>query len=266
MSNAKATKKRQQPKPQRHRGTKSTENRLFLGGSAQPPQDPPMVAYQPWNHLTLAWISKPGDTNFGDLVNKIKAQLDPKGSGLAQSPAVQMKIHSVKVWNLTDKTIALTVYDFHDLDDSDQLCGMMDAGSTGAPRLGYQLPLSHRSTVIRNDDKTGKKKLFTTSAASSSSIMNYVRLEWRFDGPVKGPTVELDHTRQIHEDVKSQNDNFGKVIEKLTELIKAQPSLVTRFIDHAVTAAAEVAVVGADFEDLSLSIRSLKEAIEQQKQ
>lgn len=256
MSNARSTRKRS-PKQARHRGAKHPENRLFLGGSAQPPQDPPMVAYQPWNHLTLAWISAPGDTNFGDLVNHIKAQLDPKSTGLAPSPSVQMKVHSVKVWNLTDKTIALTVYDFHDTDDSDQLCGMMDAGSTGSPRLGYQLPLSHRSSVIRNDKDSGSRKLFTTSAASSSSLMNYVRLEWRFDGPVKGPTVELDHVRKIHDDVQNQNANFALVVDKLTELVKAQPSLVTRLIEDVASSAAEVAVVGADFEDLTETIRTL---------
>lgn len=257
-NNNKSKKPERARKPKRNRGVRSSETRLLLGGTIVPTQDPPIVAYQPWNSMTLAWIATPGDCNFGHLVSQMEDQLDPNKTGFSSSPRVQMKIHSVRVWNLTDKTVALTVYDYHDADDADQLCGLMDAGISGSPRVGYQLPLSHRNSVVRNDASTGKRKLFTTSAASSSQLMHYVRLEWRFDGPVKGPTVDLNFARKTANSVEYQNANFGKVVGKISELIALQPSLLERIVNGVASSAAEVAVVGGDFDDLTNAIKELK--------
>lgn len=224
------------------------------GGRCLTTQDPPVVAYQPWNQVTLAWIIHPTAVNFGDLVNQLKAQLDPNSKGFMDNVSIQMKIHSIRVWNLTGKTVALTVYDFHDSDDADQLCGMMDAGGAGLPRLGYELPLSHRTTVQKND-KNGKKLLFTVSASDKDNILSYVRLEWKFDGPVKAPNFDLDYQRRIMEAEENSRESLRVMTDQLDTLIKQQPSLLTKLIDGVVHHAAEIAPLVSD--DNAELIRSL---------
>lgn len=249
------------PKP-RNRGVRSryVTTRSMNGGKFLPVNDPPQVAYQPWNHITLAWYSKPADANFGDLVNKIINQLDPQGTGFSKDLAIQMKIHSVRVWNVTGKHIALTVYDYMDHDDKDQLCGIMDAGSnTGVPRIGYELPLSFRQHVMRNDATTGQRKLFTTSSASGDSILHYVRLEWRFDGPIKGPTIDLDWQRRSYE-TQVKNLEFNEATSKTAQqLLDAQPSTVEKVISKITHRAAEVALFAGDREVLNDIASAIKE-------
>lgn len=242
--------KDKRPNPaKRNRGTRSNfvTKKSLEGGRTIPTNDPPQLAYQPWNHITLAWYTGPKDHNFGDLVNQMITQMDPNKTGFADKLAVQMKIHSVRVWNITGKTVALTVYDFHDDDNKDQLIGLMDAGSnTGIPKLGYALPLSFRQTVMRNDSSTGKKLLFTTSAASSDTILQYVRLEWRFDGPVKGPTLDLNWERRAYEE-QIQIKEVATTTSKLTQkLLDAQPSTIERIIQGITHHAAEVAMIAED--------------------
>lgn len=251
------------PTSRRNRGTKQkfVTTRSLNGGKIITTLDPPVVTYQPWNHITLAWITAPKDINFGDLVNQIKVQIDPNNNGfLQQGLCLQMHVHSVRVWNLTGKTVALTVYDFHDSDDSDQLCGLMDAGSkVGIPRLGYELPLAHRNSVQRNDSKTGARKLYTTSAASSDSILQYVRMEWRFDGPVKGPTLDLDYAKQTFEVLKDTQVQVAHMRADTKKLVDLQPSTVERIINGITHHAAEVAMLGYEMDTLKDLTDALKE-------
>lgn len=233
----------------RNRGVKShfVTRRSLNGGKFIPVNDPPQLAYQPWNHITLAWYEKPADHNFGDLVNQIKKQMDPNNTGFSDKLAIQMKIHSVRVWNVTGKHVSLTVYDFLDIDDKDQLCGVMDAGSnTGIPRLGYELPLTFRQHVMRNDESTGKRKLFTTSAASNDTLLHYIRMEWRFDGPIKGPSLDLDWERRSFETQVKTLEYSEATSKTVQKLLDAQPSTIERIISGITHHAAEVAMLAED--------------------
>lgn len=226
-----------------------------------PSNDPPQLAYQPWNHVTLAWYSLPGDTNFGDLVNTIKTQLDPNKTGFNEEKlAVQMKIHSVRVWNVSGKHVSLTVYDYIDGDNKDQLCGLMDAGSnTGIPKLGYEMPITFRHHVIRNDAKTGKNILFTTSAASGDSILSYVRMEWRFDGPVKGPSIDLDWERKSYEAQIENLKNNQRTADTINKILESQPSLIERVISGVTHHAAEISLLADEKQALFDLTDALKE-------
>lgn len=252
--------------PPRNRGDRSRfiTKRSLNGGKFTPFNDPPQLAYQPWNHITLAWYSGPKDTNFGDLVNQLKSQIDPLKTGFNSELAVQMKIHSIRVWNITGKHVSLTVYDYLDDDNKDQLCGYMDAGSnTGIPRLGYELPLTFRHHVMRNDSVTGKRLLLTTSSAAGDSILHYVRLEWRFDGPVKGPTIDLDWERRTFELQRKTLKTNEKTAEAVQKLLDAQPSTIERIISGVTHHAAEVAMLAEDKQallDIAESLRELSVA------
>lgn len=246
----------------RNRGnkTKYVTIRSLNGGKMLTTNDPPPLTYQPWNHITLAWHSKPKDHNFGDLVNQIKSQIDPNKNGFSDKLAIQMKIHSVRVWNLTGKTISLTVYDYHDDDNVDQLCGLMDAGANpGVPRIGYELPLSFRQQVMRNDSSTGKRNLFTTAATDADTILQYVRIEWRFDGPVKGPSIDLDWERRLLEKQSKALEVAETTSSNIKKLLDSQPSTVERIISGITHHAAEVAMLAEErnlLEDVVQLLRS----------
>lgn len=263
-SNSKPGSSRKPTTQKRNRGERSkyVTKRSMHGGRMIPSNDPPQLAFQPWNHITLAWYQKPADVNFGDLVNKIKSQLDPNETGFhPEKLAIQMKIHSIRVWNISGKHIALTVYDYIDGDNDDQLCGDMDAGSnTGIPRLGYELPITFRQHVVRNDSKTGKNVLFTVSSATNDMILHYVRMEWRFDGPVKAPSIDLDWQRRSYEIQRDNLNTNVRAADAIVKILDAQPSLVQRVIDNVIHHAAEIALVADDkrvLTDLADSLRVL---------
>lgn len=248
----------------RNRGDRSkyVTKRSMKGGRMIPSNDPPQLAYQPWNHITLAWYDKPNDVNFGDLVNQIKTQIDPNNTGFHPTAlAVQMKIHSIRVWNVSGKHVGLTVYDYIDGDNHDQLCGNMDAGSnTGIPRLGYELPITFRQHVIRNDSKTGKNILFTVASAAEDMILRYVRMEWRFDGPIKAPTIDLDWQRRSFELQTSNLAENTKTNEAVSKILDSQPTLVQRVIDNVIHHAAEITLLADEKQiltDLADAIREM---------
>lgn len=262
MSRRQENKTRKRISNERHRGSRQryVTLRFLNGGKTLTTNDPPPLAYQPWNHITLAWHSIPKSHNFGDLVNQLRAQLDPNKTGFAEALAVQLKVHSIRTWNLTGKTIALTVYDYHDSDDKDQLCGLMDAGANpGVPRIGYELPLSLRQQVMRNDKATGAKLLFTTSAADADTVLQYVRMEWRFDGPIKGPAIDLNWERRILEQQTKTFTVAEETSSNIKKLLDAQPSTVERIISGITHHAAEVAMLAEDKQVLEDVVSLLKE-------
>lgn len=243
---------------ERHRGKPQhfVTTRQLRGGKLLMRSNPPDISLQPWNHLTLAWMKGPGNTNFGDLVNSIRAQVDPVGTGFAKSPAIQMKVHSIRVWNLTGKTVAMSVFDFTDKDqgNADQLMGSMDTGTpTDLPSLGYELPINLRNHVVRNDAQTGALLLFNTSSATSDRLMHYVRMEWKFDGPAKSPSFDTSVLERVYikASVSAKNSEaIRKSMEAsqqlLQKLLDAQPTLIEKVISGVTHIGAEVAPLLTD--------------------
>lgn len=263
-------------KPRRHRGrkTKYVTSQQLNGGRLFTKTNPPDISYQPWNHLTLVHMTKQTSVNFGDLVNVFKAQVDPTSKCLATTLGLQMKIHSIKVWNLTGHTVAMSVYDYIDSNNDDQLMGAMDTGTnTDLPSIGYQLPMTFRQHVMRNDKSTGSIKLYTTSAPEADTLATYIRLEWRFDGPVKAPEFDTPFMAMMRV-LNGCNANSAAITMNTTKiqrssthqefllnkLIDAQPTLVERIIDGGTHLAANVLPVVA--EDVKEQISNLVSAIE----
>lgn len=217
------------------------------------PVNPPDVALQPWVPLTLVHSGQ--DDNSGlyeyrgtDVIKEIIEQLDPtKRSFLAKGAVLQIKLHSVKAWNLGGQYVAMTVFDYLSQEASDgttkQLCGIMDAGSKGTNAcVGYELPFAHRSYVIRTDDTVQKRRLYAVSIKKGDPVLIYVRVEWKFDGPTLAPSSSVDIIQKLYRSAIRVNYQLDTANTRLQDIVDAQPSLLRTLSEKA----AEVAIVAAD--------------------
>lgn len=197
--------------------------------------NPPVVNYQPWNHITLVKFFKATESvQAQHILALLRSQADPTKRGFNQTQTgdarfvIQMKLKSIRAWNLTGKIIALSVDDFNEQEtakgERDQLCGVIDTGTaTHTPAVGYILPKNLQEKVIRTDDKQGADYLFTCQVGESDQGILYINIEYRFDGPVVLPKyfTPLDYV----------NAGFSTVAQGLDSQIMATATLSKRTSD-----------------------------------
>lgn len=260
-----SAKSTQRSRRNRSRGNTNYVTKTSLhGGKFSPPTNPPDVSYQPWWPITLVWSaasSKSSDVN--DLGNRLRKQTDPSGLGFNQKASdasdkpfrVQFRLQSVQAWNLTGRIISLSVEDFTDnnAQGRDQLCGLVDTGSpTHTPAVGYRLPASLSHHVLRNDDVSGKLNLFEVLGGSNDALVIYASVLYRFDGPIKFPTVStpiIDKINEIRDSVDDELTELNRSIQLLTttidDLVSRQPSTLSKVVDGVTRVAAFVVPLAA---------------------
>lgn len=219
---------RRRPKCKSKSKNTVTRDQVF-GGKLSPPSNPPDVAYQPWFHVTLVDVATTNVTyDVISITSILKHQLDPENRGFNQTTTgdkrfiLQMKLDSIRTWNLTGKVIALSVVDFIDTSSAqggrEQLCGYVDTGSTtSTPKVGFKYPLSHRQHVIRSDDKEGDIAICTISASTGDQLITYINLLFKFDGPVKLPTMFSSF--QVLSDIRKHTEGTTTVLENQSEVL-----------------------------------------------
>lgn len=231
------------------------------GHKINPGPNPPNITYQPWNHVTVAHGLKTSESiQVKDIPELLKAQLDPEGRGFNQTTSgdkrfiLQMKLKSVRAWNLTGNLIAMSVDDFIDTTAAkggrEQLCGLVDTGTTRhTPCVGYVFPMSHREHVLRSDDQEGEIYLVNVQLDTAATGMIYLDLSYKFDGPVKPPAltsmlggISLT-TSRLHEEVEQQRREVGVIGHVMDSL------------SHSLSQA----VVSVGVEKLALLVTSLAE-------
>lgn len=244
------------------------------GHKISPGVNPPDLTYQPWNNVILL-LPRSGKDNVAvtvrDLADRLKEQIDPTKHGFRQDKdyRVQMRVQTIRVWNLTGKMVALSVEDFLDSTKDkkgvDQLCGLVDAGSaTHTPAIGYVLPLAHRNCVLRNDDDESDHTIFLVSSGSGDQVYCYVTLLWRFDGPVKTVAFHNQMITMIKGFRADNNDKMTTTIQELQNVVKAitdnSPSLIKKGVEIAACVAPLVAEEGTD--GLVSQLKRLTQALE----
>lgn len=277
-----ATRRSRSSRQQSHESSSYVTRRQLQGGKQDVPVNPPSVTYQPWNSVTLVKTFQGNiSVQANDILQMMRDQLDPTGRGFNATTSgdsrfvVQLRIFSVRAWNLTGRVLSLSVDDFGDYlpaqGGRDQLCGIVDTGtSTHTPAVGYDLPMSHRNHVIRTDDQTGTDYLFNIQSSPNDQCIAYIRLAYRFDGPVKAPQYLLPIDKILHH-AKSTDVNIQTTTTHLIELkgmvselrniadkidSESKPSLLTKVVDGVKTTAMLVSALSAEFEDLGLSRES----------
>lgn len=209
------------------------------------------------------------------LLLLLRQQLDPTKRGFNQNTrgdgrfVVQFRLFSVQVWNLTGKTVSLSVTDFSESVSAsggrDQLCGIVDTGSqTHTPCIGYLLPASHRQQVLRTDDEQGQDILFNIQAGTSDQCMLYLRIVFRFDGPVNPPKLllPLDTINDKLEDLSDTNSKtsrkivgMDKILRRLKEISEntyaTRPSTIKKVIEGVEYTAMAVSAFAAVSDDNS---------------
>lgn len=175
----------------------------LIGQKFSPPSNPPDVNYQPWFAITLVFTAVSTlELTVKEVALRLRAQLDPTSRGMNHTSTgdlryiVQLRFQSISAWNLTAnaRLLALTVDDFHDVKSAsggrEQLCGIVDTGgSATAPKVGYRMPLSHQSLVLRNDDQQSEIVIAKMQGAQNDQILCHLHTLFRFDGPVVLPTI-----------------------------------------------------------------------------
>lgn len=270
------------------------------GGRFVPSSDPPDVTGQPWFPVTLVWLINTKDirqsiVDFKTIVLKLQSQLDPTERGFNPYPfdsvsdkplRVQFRLLRVSVWNLSGRTIGLSVAD--DLDykvsDVDQLGGWLDCGGSGTfPKLGFSWPLSHQSRVHRPSKDQSAIEVFRVVAGSSDTCLIHLSILWKFDGPVAAVRLVDDivfainqGVRNIHLESTATNVALKSMNDKLDLLIDAQPSTAQKVINGALSIASYVIPLAVaedkkkfqassrdivDFESLSISIPSRRSSL-----
>lgn len=236
------------PNPKRKgRATRNyVTQRQVRGGRFTPAANPPDVDFQPWQHITLVAVKK-GDFECKviDIQSLLRSQLDPTSHGFNQTTTgedrfmVQIHLLSVTSWNLSGRTIALSVEDFSESGSAaggrDQLCGLVDTG-TGQhiPRVGYRLPIALAQQVLRADDKQGKDVLFFVQGRAEDQIYTYISVKYKFDGPARIP--KFDFGTEIQQVV----DRMDRLNATSQQIVDAQPSTVNEIVKEGIIAASYV--------------------------
>lgn len=216
----------------RQRDTRYVTKKEMRGGEMQVPSNPPGINHQPWFQTTIVHTGASGDITIkvSDLVTQLVKQLDPHKHGFAPTndnsgagPVINLRVRSVRAWNLSGRMIALSVDDFSDaqkaVSDVDTLCGLVDTGSAAhIPAVGYELPESHKNIVLRNglDRSTDKDVvIYHVVCATSDAVVIYTSIYWKFDGPAQFSAFHDQMMATVRRIERSTN-----VIDRNLELIK----------------------------------------------
>lgn len=230
----------------RYRGQRKKGNfvtkREVSGGQINVPSNPPQVAYQPWSPIIIVHSGVSGEITITlkDLVTQLKSQVDPTKHCFKDDMIINLKIRSVRAWNLSGRIIALSVEDFSDSDqairDTDMLCGLVDTGAgSHVPAVGYELPLTHRNIVLRNgageSDKTAI--IYHIVSGADDAVVIYTSVLWKCDGPSKVSQFQnqmLNAVRSIQQSTSKMsgrtsksNSSLGKIYSVTKNILSHMP-------------------------------------------
>lgn len=244
------------------------------------PTNPPQIAYQPWYNLIVA-KQHLGTLSLTPklLVEAIRTQLDPHGHGFIPAGAfdaskvalpfrLQFRVHSVRAWNLTGRTLALAIDDFsvRNASDQEQICGLVDCGTAlHVPACGFKIPASLSNIVLRNDNDDADDTIVHVIAPSGNTCMTYVEVSWRFDGPIKVPTFATEMQKLLGSTnvIKKSTTTLQEDVSTLTGIVRNQMN--KGYIDTVINGISKVAevVAVAGAEDANVSLSRLTASIDQ---
>lgn len=238
-------KQRNSPSTPRYRGHRRNNfvtKHEMRGGKIDVSTNPPEIAYQPWMPLIVVHSGKAGDIaiTVRDLAKQIVSQVDPAKHALKpfkegehtwnnEEPTLQIRLRSIRAWNLTGRMISLSVDDFSSIDkaisDVDTLCGLVDTGSSlHVPAVGYQLPNSHQNIVLRNDSRNSGAILYHVMCAETDTCIIYTSIFYRFDGPAKFSAFQ--------DSMMALVQNLTADVRKITTSQKKLVTLTKQVADH----------------------------------
>lgn len=217
----------------RQRDTRYVTKKEMRGGEMQVPSNPPGINHQPWFQTTVVHAGVSGDITIkvSDLISQLVRQLDPHGHGFAPSsannslgPVVNIRVRSIRAWNLSGRMVALSVDDYSDtekaISDVDTLCGLVDTGSSAhIPAVGYELPESHKNIVLRNgSDKSTDRDavIYHVVSAANDAVIIYTSIYWKFDGPAKFSAFHNQMLASVRRIERSAN-NIDRTLEIMKE-------------------------------------------------
>lgn len=229
------------------------------GGKINVSTNPPQITYQPWYNLIIAKTHSGGlDFTPAKLVDAVKAQLDPHKHGFTDKDfRLQVRVHLVRCWNLSGRTIALAIDDYsvRNKSDQEQVCGLVDSGTAlHTPACGYKLSSSLSNIVLRNDADDKDDVIIHVIAPTNNACITYVDVTWRFDGPIALTGADkwfvtdmqrlVNHSASIAQATKKISPTVSEMLGMLREQLKS--GYIDTIINGITKTAEVVAVAGAD--------------------
>lgn len=154
-----------------------------------------------------------------DVFHMLLNQLDPEDRLFKKQPVgddkkeyanMDIRFHSIHVWNTTGRSLALSVWDFGSGGKENQIGGWTDAGgSTGFPALGFTWPMSQQQTVMGFDDNN--IKVATINAPSNSETLIHFKLSWKSHGNVKIALPGFNYLKTISQTTKDISSQLSDV-------------------------------------------------------
>lgn len=264
------------PKKNRHGGRSTNRqprlrpNAEYRGRKFDPGNNPPDVTLSPFNHLVLVHLAEGSafsSFKVKDLLTQLKSQVDPDSRQNLEVGFMELKIQSVRVWNLTGKMLTLRANDFvtSTTDAVVTLCTTMDVcGGADWARVAFEWPTTHKQVTLSSSRDVS---LFDVVTGANDKAIMYVTVLWRFTGQ---PVIKFsgDILVNMSRNINSIRQTSQKLVtgqeesnRHLTEIVKNQPGLVSKIIDGITHVGAYVAPLAADAELLS-RLDELKMAID----
>lgn len=192
----------------------------------------PQIEQIPFNKLTLVSMHR-GVTSVttikaSELASAIKEQLDTSGKSFPSTPQIDMKISTIRVWNLTGKSLAVTIYDFSSNTDvtsttatEEALVELIDNKSDSIPAIGYSLPLSLRNVILTNV-VSKPRHILDVLGSAGSDIMIVINLKWKLNGPTKLLYTGISSIKQIENDLNTTVNNIRRIKKQLDSVINPE--------------------------------------------
>lgn len=231
-----------------------------VGGKMAVPENPPDITYQPWMPLNVVMRSG-GDelkVTVDSLHMALVSQIDPlrhafradtdRDVNSEGGPILQMRLRSVRAWNLTGHMIALSANDLTDntKSNTDCLCGLVDTGSSAhTPAVGYKYPISHSDIVLRRSRTDKDDPLFHIITPAGDSTIIYVNIFWRCEGPAKFSGF----TRSMLAVVNQINDSAKRIDRNALEIKRnalKQLDQLDKIAEHTNTSIGSTIIKGAE--------------------
>lgn len=165
-------------------------NELTLGQSYRPPLIPPLFSSQPWNNVTVRYLTTiPAakvDVSAGEIADFLCLQVGAYtgSSSNVTHVTIELRIQSVAVWLLVEKRACLKLMPMDFLRGS-KYCELANVDSMAQKNMyaaaGFHYPVSHRSHVFVIDNKNendGKVPIFSLDG-TPGDVECHVRCLWR---------------------------------------------------------------------------------------
>lgn len=242
--------KKQHPKRGKSKQPKFVTHQEMTGYKFNPGSNVPAMIQNPWYPVKIAKILGKNSSytiKINDLLTYFMDQLDSNRwvfrtlneKGISAKPFLAFKFHSLRAWNITGKSIAISIFDVTRDADATKvglqnfvLTELMDSKSADVPCLGYRYPEALRvMPVFTNENKD--RGVCCLLAPSDSDVLIIFDILWQPATTQKAilPNLEVSSILRTHSDGPSSSCEPSALFEDSVLNTKSRLQLALQNIE-----------------------------------